>query len=187
MMKKITIITIYILLTNFMFGQSLNHLDVKNGFKHFKFGSSPKQIKDIEKVTNQFSQNPDVVEYYYTGKEINYISDVNIYRIKLSFYKNKLFSILVSFGDFDDDFDEIEYNSVLYSLERLYGKNWNNPTNKDGKIINGAIWCGKVVNLELFRIDYSKSKSEPYDYGFISGYMSIENKDISKQLILEEF
>lgn len=175
--------------SNLFFAQSVKDLDAKNGFRHLKFGSSPNQIKNISKNENQFSQNPNVVEYIYTGTDIDNIFNVKVDRVSLGFFKNKLYSILVSFGNLETstDFELYEFNDVLSALERTYGKDWFTPTNKDGVIINGAIWIGSKVSLELLRIDYSKSKSNPKSYGFISGYIGVSDNNLMKEVFSSDF
>jgi hypothetical protein len=56
-------ILIFLLLTSTscVLAQSLNDLDIKNGFRHFKFGSSPSQIKNIVKNSEQDLQNLNIV------------------------------------------------------------------------------------------------------------------------------
>ncbi len=90
-MKKLLFIATLILFSNFALAQSVNDLDLKNGFRHFKLGSSPNLIKNIVKKTNQFSSK--VVSYDYLGKDIDNISNVKVTNVTLGFYKNKLCSI----------------------------------------------------------------------------------------------
>ena len=188
-MKRTTIITILFLLSNFIFGQSVNNLDVKNGFRHFKLGSSPSQIKDIAKQENQFSKNPHVVAYDYLGYDIDNIFNVKVDKISLSFFKNKLFNISVTFGNLEQsqDFELYEFKNILSALEKTYGTDWFNPTNDDGIILNGAIWDGKNVRLELFRLDYSKSRTNPKDYGFISGYINVFDEKLTNEMFSSDF
>ncbi|MBS1573056.1 MAG: hypothetical protein JST62_11725 [Bacteroidetes bacterium] len=61
-------------------------MDIKNGFRHFKLGSSPSQIKNIVKQKNQFSKNPNVVEYDYVGSDIDNIFNVKVDKINLRFF-----------------------------------------------------------------------------------------------------
>ncbi len=188
-MKKTTIITILFLFSNFIFGQSVNDLDIKNGFRHFKLGSSQTQIKNIKKLTNQYSQNPNVVVYEYIGNDISNIFNVKVEGVELSFFKNKLFHIQVKFGNLENskDFEVYEFNNILSALERTYGKDWNTPKNEDNVITNGAIWDGKKVRLELYRVDFSKSKTNPQDYGFVSGYIAVFDKKLSNEMYSSDF
>lgn len=187
-MNKFLSILFFIFFTT-AFSQSTQNLDLKNGFKQFKLGSSPSQIKNIIPQENQYSQNPNVKAYDYVGNDVQYIANVKIDKIDLHFFKNKLFMISVSFGNMEDktDFTYVDYKNILSWLEQAYGKNWVRPTNEDGTIVNGAIWDGKKVRLEFFRTDFSKSLTNPKDYGFISGYISVFDKNLNKQMYSDEF
>ena len=68
-MNKILFLLIFISQTSI--SQTLNDLDLKNGFRHFKLGSSPSLIKDIVKNENQLFEKPNVVVYEYVGNDIN--------------------------------------------------------------------------------------------------------------------
>lgn len=186
---KQTIITIFILFSNFIFAQSVNDLDIKNGFRHLKLGSSPSQIKNIVKQENQFSNNPNILTYDYIGSDIDNIFNVKVDKVILHFFKNKLFNISVNFGnlEYSTDFEMYEFNNILSALERTYGTDWVRPTNDDGIILNGAIWDGKNVRLELFRFDFSKSKTNPKDYGFISGYINVFDKKLTDEMYSSNF
>jgi|SRR5690554_555408 len=181
------VITIFLLVSNLVSAQSLDNLDIKNGFRHFKLGSTPAQIKNIIKEENHFLENPDIVAYTYIGNDIDKVFFVETYEVRLTFYKNKLVGITISFGDYGKPFMEYEFNQILKALEEIYGKNWGNPNNNDGIILNGAIWNGKNVRLELLRLDFSKSKTNPKDFGFISGYISVFDKKLNNEMISSEF
>lgn len=188
-MKKKLLITILILTTNFIFSQSVLDLDIKNGFRHFKLGSSPNQIKNIKKTSNQHSKNPNVAEFLYVGDDIIYISNVKVGDIKLSFFKNKLFNIAIEFGDLmqSKNFEEEDYMAILSSLERTYGKDWSILSDKDNVIIDGAQWVGKNATLELCRLDFSNSKKFPKDYDFISGFIAVYDNKLSNEMYSTDF
>jgi hypothetical protein len=168
--------------------QSTKDLDEKYGFRHFKFGSSPSQISNIRKQKDQYSKNPLVTTYDYVGKDIEYVANVKIKNISLTFYDNKLASIHVDLKDVTkEEFTAAEYKHVLIWLEQVYGKNWKLPLNEDGICLNGAIWAGEKVNLELLRLDFSKSKSDPIHFGFICGYINVFEKNLKKKIFESEF
>lgn len=185
-MKKIYII-ILIFLSQLVISQTTNDLDVKNGFRNFKLGSSPLQNKNIVKNDFQNPSFPDVVAYKYNGTDLESIFGVKVESIQLSFFKNKLFSIRVSFGDIGKSFELHEFNSIRGFLEQVYGTKWYNPSNEDGVIANGSIWDGKNVKLELFRVDFSKSKTNPKEYGFVSGYIHVMDKKIMQEMFKSNF
>ncbi|MFK8274426.1 hypothetical protein ACI76Y_01945 [Capnocytophaga cynodegmi] len=182
---------LYILLlgvfVNISFGQSLSNLDAKNGFRHFKFGTFPSQIENIEKLDREYSKSPYVTFYRYVGKDIEYLHDVKINYIDLTFYNNKLCGIQIVFGDFDSSktLTSSEFKRLLYALEQTYGKDWIYPEDRRGILINGAIWDAKNITLELLKFDLSKDKSDPRDYEL--GYISISHKRLYNQIYTNEF
>ena len=187
--RPIFILTVFLFISNLILAQSVNDLDIKNGFLHFKLGSSPSQIKDIVKQENQFLKNPNVVAYDYVGNDIDYILNVKVNRVSLSFFKNKLFSIIVSFGSLEQskDFEVYEFNGILFALEKTYGTDWIVAENSDGIILNSAVWDAKNVTLEFLRLDFSKSKTNPENFGFISGYITVYDKKIMNEMSSSNF
>lgn len=181
------ILYVFLLIPLISKSQSTLNLDEKNGYKEFKFGTSPTYYQNLEKNKNQYSKNPDIESYYYIGTEHTNIANVDITSIQLDFYKGKLFDISIGLGEIGADYTIPQYNLVLYALEQTYGKDWNNPTNSDGIIQNGAIWMGKKVTLESFRIDFSKSKTNPEDFLFIGGYIHIYDQELMKQFYQSDF
>lgn len=180
-------IVLFVLTNLCSFGQSVNDLDLKNGFRSFKLGTSPSENKNIIKVEKQNPAFPNVVVYKYLGKDLESVFGIKVESVKLSFYKNKLFSISINFGDFGKSFELYEYNTILSTLKQVYGAKYQNPSNEDGIIMNGAIWDGKHVKLELLRIDFSKSITNPTDYGHINGYIQVMDKKIMKEMFESQF
>ncbi|MBS1573057.1 MAG: hypothetical protein JST62_11730 [Bacteroidetes bacterium] len=80
-----------------------------------------------------------------------------------------------------------EFNNILSALERTYGTDWVRPKNDEGIILNGAIWVGKNVQLELIRHDFSKSKTNPKDYGFIGGSINVFDKKLTNEMFSSDF
>jgi hypothetical protein len=180
-MKYIYLI-IVILLSQITVSQTTKDLDIKNGFRNFMLGSTPIQNKNIYKSEFQNPSFPSVVSYNYSGTDLESVFGVKVENIKLSFFKNKLFSINVDFGHLGESFELSEFNSILSFLEQVYGTKWQSPSNEDGIILNGAIWDAKNVKLELFRIDFSKSKTNPHEYGFVGGYINVIDKNLMKEM-----
>ena len=170
-MNKILFLLIFISQTSI--SQTLNDLDLKNGFRHFKLGSSPSLIKDIVKNENQLFEKPNVVVYEYVGNDINNLFNVKVEGIELHFFKNKLYMISVYFENFElSDFDRI-----LSALENTYGKKWVKPSNIDDKTLNGAIWGGKNVVLELLKMNNL----------YMGGYISVYDKKLSNAVYSSNF
>jgi len=184
---KATITTFFLVLfSTLSFSQSVNDLDLKNGFRHFKLGSSSSQIQNIVKRESKVDNSLNVVSYDYVGNDIKTIFGVNVYGLSLSFFNNKLFSIRVSFGDFDgNDFTSEEYERIKNTLQELYGSDWITPT-KNKNVISGAIWDGKKVCLELLRTNFNTNKTDPKDF-FISGYMNVFDKKIMNEVYKNQF
>ena len=184
-----SILLSFILFSSLLFSQSVKNLDLKNGFRNFKFGSSPTQIKNIIKQDNQYSKNPRVTTYEYVGTDVQYVANIKVEKTTLDFFDNKLMMVGVSFGNIDNqtDFTESDYNNVKIWLEQAYGKNWFNAKNNEGNIQNGVIWDGSKVRLELIRIDFSKSLKNPQENGYISGYISVYDKNLNRQMFESDF
>lgn len=175
--------------TSLVFSQSTTDLDNKNGFRHFKFGTSTSKIKGIDINEKQYSNNPYITSYMYNTNDIKYIVNVEIEDVKLHFFKDQLFMISLNFGDYDTktDFSIKDYNTLLSWLEQSFGTKWLKPENSDGTITNGAIWEGDKVTLELIRINYLNSKISPEDFGYIPGYISVYDKNLNQQMYSSEF
>lgn len=93
------------------------------------------------------------------------------------------------FGDVgeDNEFTITQYQNILSILEKAYGKQWYEPSNSSGVIMNGAIWDGTKVRLELFRVNFSKDYYNPSDYDHNSGYIQVFDKEMNRQRALSEF
>lgn len=92
-MKHLLITFLFITITSN--SQNLKKLDINNGYKKFKFGMTKNQISNLklDKDLNVFNQN---VKYYcYTGDDIKYVGSVEIDKIMIEFYKNKLSGIQI--------------------------------------------------------------------------------------------
>jgi hypothetical protein len=187
-MKKVFIL-LFLIFSSIAIAQSVRDLDAKNGFRHFKLGSSPAQNRDIKKQIQQVDKNPNISEYVYVGSAIKTIFNVPVSEVRLTFFKNKLYSIQVDLGDMgeDDEFTVTQFQNVLSILEKAYGKQWYQPSNSSGVIMNGAIWDGTKVRLELFRVNFSKSYHNPSDYDHNSGYIQVFDKEMNRQRALSEF
>ena len=180
-MKKI-IFLFSIIISNVIFAQSVKDLDMKNGFRHFKLGSTPNQIENIVKTESKNDQNPNVSVYTYIGKDIKTVLSVPVSDIRLTFFENKLCSIYVMFGEIDKEFTRDQYQSILLVLEKTYGRVWYKFINDTGSITNGAIWKGEKVQLELLRVNYSKEDLEFLEYDQKFGFILIYDKQMEKQM-----
>lgn len=164
--------------------QTITKLDEKYGFKQFKFGMSPKMIRNITKKTATADNNPNVTEYTYNGSDLGSLYTVKVQRVTLTFYKNKLYTIMISFGSPDKEYLESEYNTVQYSLEKLFGDDWHNPSS-DSQIVKGAIWQSKKVTLEHLKLDYSRGRTDGNNY--LVGYVSLYENSMQERRLNDEF
>ena len=172
-MKQIYLL-ILLLISQLSISQSTNDLDIKNGFRHFKFGSSPLSIKDIVKNESNPKGNPNITSYKYIGSKIDYVSYAKVKDITLMFFKNKLMGIGVNF----EEFSQNDYDKVLSKLENSYGRKWVKPTyEENSNVINGAVWAGKAVILELFR----------YNDSYHPGHIYVYDKKLDKETYIDEF
>lgn len=167
--------------------QNVNNLEIKYGFKQFKFGISPSLIKNISKDERQADKNKNISVYTYNGEDLKYLYNVEVEKLSLTFYKNKLYSIIISFGSLEREYSDKEFNLVQYSLEKVFGSIWKNP--KDESILNGAIWKSKRVTLEHLKFDFSKNRPDRINdgYNYIQGYISIYENNIQNQRLSDDF
>jgi hypothetical protein len=186
-MKQVLIFLIFI--AELTSAQSIRDLELKNGFRNFKLGSSPNQIKNITKSKVQVFKNTRITTYDYKGNNIEYIFNVKVNKVSLIFFDNKLCNINIDFGNIFEskNFELFEYYNILGALESSYGTNWANATNSEGVVTNGAIWDGTNIRLELMRVDFSLSKTDPKNYGFITGYINVYDKKIKKEMQSSNF
>ena len=181
---KFTVFFLFIII-NSIFSQQLVDLDKKNGFKQFSLRSSPEQINNIEKIENQYSKNPLIKEYRYIGDDIKAIFNVDIKEIKLNFFKNKLFSLTIEFGDENREFNDEDYKLISYALMETYGKVIKNAKT-DENILKGSAWIGEKVILELVKLFYVEKRVEP-NFNYIKGYIAIYDIGLTKEMHQSNF
>lgn len=156
-------------------GQTSYKLDEKNGFKHFKLGSSLNSINNIIKQESILLLK-GVTTYKYVGTDITEYSGVKIENINLYFFQNKLYKIYIRFSNFtNNDYSITEFNTVTAALVSSFG-NFIECHNNDPSLLNCAIWDGNKVRLDNVRMNAS-NKSD----GLIGGYLLFIDKDIEKQ------
>ena len=179
-------VIVFILFYQLCNGQTINDLDNKNGFRFFKFGSSSSQIKNIIKDKDQHSKNPKVISYTYNGSEIKTVANVEVEWISLTFFEDRLYNVGVHFGDGKDkkEFSDRDYNFVKQALEYSYGKYSGKITMNDYDVIDGLVWNGKKIRLDLKYVNFYKNDAVN---SFKRGYIVIYDKEISKLKYSSEF
>jgi hypothetical protein len=161
------------------FSQVNNKLDLKNGFRTYKFGDSKTKYKS--NLKESISKSNDIFKY--KPSEFNSIFNWEFDLMYLGFYNNKLG--LISFYFYDDN---TLYGDILSKLEILYGVSLNiNDFNQrnDGTddLISYNRWEGKKVIMTLRRY---KHYSDP-SCNDCKITLSIENKELKKQSLESEF
>ena len=162
--------------------QSIDSLDTKYGFKHFKLNTSiVKYEKEIILDVND-ANTEEKKTYKYIGGKINDLFGVKIHEILLNFYKNKLSSIYIKFGKLNESFTESDYKLLLYKLTILYGNSIKLQTGIDGNfnILNANKWKGAKVELEMIRHYYIPNQL----YG---GYIIISELSLKRQKLSDGF
>lgn len=173
MKTRFTQIILLLFFSN-LFSQSINRLDLNYGFKTFKFGTDISKLTNIEDANNIVN---NMNEYIYVGDDINKIQEVDISRISLYFYKNKLSAIGISFG-WNENYTLDEYNRVNYGLNNSFGKPTTNCIGQSNTL-NCDIWVGNKVKLEHNRINGESGK--------IIGYIILEEKNMRQSRINSDF
>lgn len=169
-----TFFSLFIVLFNLSFGQSVEKLDAKYGFKNLKLGTLPNKSYLI-KINDQ-DKNSNIKDYTYTGDNIRTLFTVPIKNIELSYYKNRLMTIYIQFNF---GFSQSDYDIILYSLQKLFGDGYKCRINDpDISISSGREWNGKKVEMEIHRLYFNK---------IWSGYMIVVSKSLQLQKMNDEF
>jgi len=165
-----------------LFCQNLDRLDKTNGFRKFKLGSSLLSFSNL-KVEPDKIKLKGVTHYIYNGNDITDFYGVPIEYIRLSFYKNKLYQITVSFGTVFKEYRYEEFDLVQTNLEVNFGRDYHHVSPApQAEILNGCIWDGKIVRLESLRLnlDNHDGTSNPR-YNYIKGYLLFTQKKIQEE------
>lgn len=180
-MKQILIAFTLFTISTLCFSQTTTQLDSKYGFKHFVFNTPPSKYKEEIIKTSSWDPNSKITKYEYTGTTINDLFGVQVTSVSLTYYENKLADIQIYFGGINMEFEEDEYERVLYSLQKLYGKGNNLIlSNQNFILYGGRKWVGRKVSMEVLRLYHKKNES-------IGGYVSISEKSLNEKRIRDEF
>lgn len=182
---KLFSVTLLFLFNHFFtVAQTLDKLDLTNGFKKFKFGLSPSQFSNLQEEKKVQIKLKDVKNYNYIGDDITDFHGVKVESIHLSFYKNRLYKVNVNFGSLFKEYTISEHSMVQYGLTANYGTinhDCNETQTTDMTVTNCTIWDGRKVRLEHIRINLlrtSEQKNERYNY--IQGYILFTDKKIQQ-------
>ncbi len=178
MKKKLVLVIFCFALHIGAFGQNLSQLDLKYGLKKFKFSTSETLYKGLLKPSVDTYNSPHVRSYSYQGTDIGELFGNAIKSVTLNYYKNKLFSITLTF--YEQIFTESEYEKVLYSMQQAFGTG-KTVNVSDGALIGyGNKWIGKKEELELIRIRTYKGEN------ISGGYVLAVEPIIQRQVLADE-
>jgi hypothetical protein len=179
MKQKILLLTLLMTCSLSLFSQNLAMLDKVNGFKKFKFGMNKNEFSNLKETQTNIIMN-DVKNYDYTGSDIKNFYGVPIDQINLSFYKNKLYQIRISFGTIYEEYTISQFNLVKQNLITNFGTNYRSiEKNTESDIIDAYGWRGQNVKLDTYRLNLSeKDGSRNPRYNYIQGFILFTDKKI---------
>lgn len=144
--------------------QNLKALDLKNGFKDLKIGTTLEKVKSIlapeligsgssfgggeSSVWNDFHKEYEHVYNFKPNDSKGYVAfNTLLHEMQLHFVKNKLVTIILSLGVFDGLLqDEKSFDEILRQLKQAYGK----PTRYSNQYDqNTYFWTGKSIELKV--------------------------------------
>jgi hypothetical protein len=175
-MKTFTTILISLILLPAVFGQDIDKLDEKNGFKNFKFGDSLSKYSDkMEFINNDM--------FLYNGETPNELFGYNWSHLFLIFYGNKLGYAQAYWLD-----DKEIFNDIKESLIILFGKPTYESTysqKEKAKLYEYLEWDGKIIKMTLRRVRPDNESLAPCDDCRM--FLSINNKILEKQKLISDF
>ncbi len=164
-MKRTILLLLLLHIITASFSQSIQELNKRNGFKHFKIGDSKAKFsKHLKYLSGPFDGQ---VTYKYVSDSTN---DYSVFGymfdgIVLGFDSNdKLSSVFILKEYKADDFGKAlkDYSSILNSLMNLFGKPQKDETEMSGNIT--YFWTGQNISLYF---------SETYKGAFVGSTLSI--------------
>ena len=160
------------------YSQSPELLEEKYGFKIFKFGTRIDEHQDsLKEWSPNDLQYPLVKHYQYTGNCCQALYGVEMEHILLSYYKDVLFEVMVTFNRFSEQ----EHRIISGSLEQLLGQPQVVEPLLHNLALNqttGEIWKSSRVHLELIRYK---------EMGAWVGYMLVQESEIYTRSLADEF
>lgn len=146
-MKKILITLICTLFILLQFAKAQNYneiLDRKKGFNKFILESSFQIYKSDVKIDMIGFDN--VKFYTYIKNDVKSVFGINIKKISLGFFEDKLYTINIDFGNITDD----NISQIDNKLEELFGDPILSKPNhlSTQKFKSNAAWTGQIVWLQ---------------------------------------
>ncbi|MBL7864886.1 MAG: hypothetical protein JNK10_08430 [Cyclobacteriaceae bacterium] len=142
---RFSLVLIALIVYGAAYGQSVNDLDSKGGFKNYKIGDEFSAHGDKIKFTKNL-ENPETKQYV-VRDPVTVMSHTA--EVELTFYKYKLSAIIVSFKNSSKE----DYQELLESLQTLYGepeqlkdKEKDKESERFEKVF---VWNGQQVALRM--------------------------------------
>lgn len=174
------------ILTTSVFSQTLSQLDSNNGFRGFKFGMSPNQFDNIEKLDSHIILS-GVSNYSYKSEKKEYLQGVPIEGISLHFFNEQLYSISINLGGIYDKYEDSQFKLVQGALEDAFG-NYVDITSTVNDALNYIVWDGQKVRCDHVRFNlYEPDGSRNPEFNYVSGYVSFVYKPLQQKQKLSEF
>lgn len=152
-MKLQILLISLLIIPSVLLSQNLDRLDKVNGFRKFKLGSNYSSFTNLKVQPTNIKLN-GVTNYFYTGTDITDFYGVPIEQISLTFYKNRLYQINVSFGTIFKEYRYEQFDLVQTNLVANFGSDYHKISpSPQAEILNGFIWDGRVVRLESLRLN----------------------------------
>jgi|AntRauTorckE5430_2_1112549.scaffolds.fasta_scaffold01534_4 hypothetical protein len=152
-MKKIAIILLNLTILSAAFGQNINNLDEKNGFKDFTLGDNFSKWKD--ELTSEKKYDDGTKTCLYTGECCQKVFNYSVDKIILRFDSEKLVGIYITTEKFQKEYSVSgkyttwradDFQRINFSFSNLFGKVTLIENNDKGGEIT-YIWKGKKTML----------------------------------------
>ena len=152
-MKKILLSVLFLQISLLFFGQNINDLDSKNGFKDFTIGDPfSKWEKNIQ---NDGIWDDGSPSYLYNGSCCNKLFNYDVERIKLRFNKGQLVGIYITTKKFQKEYIESgeftkwrkdDFENIKMSFSMLFGPPTSFLNDEETSEVSYT-WIGKKVGL----------------------------------------
>ncbi|WKB79901.1 hypothetical protein QYR09_09060 [Cellulophaga lytica] len=175
---KHTIIIFILSISSLSYSQSTKDLDLKNGFKDFKFGELKSKYENkIEPIFNSSDM------FLYKGSEPKDLFGWDWHSIYLKFYGNKLGYIQSYWLD-----NEIIFQNIKDKLIELFGKpTFVAPYSQKFKagLLEYVEWEGKNVTMTLRRLKSDYKSATPCSDCRI--FLTVNSRSLQKQNLKSDF
>jgi hypothetical protein len=170
-MLRLFFVTTLLLLSEISYGQEVNELERRNGFKDIKLAMPVDSVKGF-KFKKDFKEKKEFDAKLYTVEHADYekIGEVDIKKVELKTYKNLIYEITV-IADKDQ--------RLMKALESIYGQSEYDMKTET------YFWKG--ANLILAFRSHSKNQLEMVYTSFIVTGMMKQDKAKKVEAIADDF